>query len=98
MSKKYPASGHEMLMQETIAAGKVAINGDMVFTNFVDFDMLYGHRRDVVGYAAELERFDIMLREFSKTLKPDDIVILTADHGNDPTWPAMTIPANKYLS
>lgn len=86
VSKKYPASGLEQLMQETIAAGRCAENGDMVFTNFVDFDMLYGHRRDVAGYAAELERFDIMLREFTKILKADDIVILTADHGNDPTW------------
>jgi phosphopentomutase len=63
-----------------------AKDGDLVFTNFVDFDMLYGHRRDVPGYAAALEAFDRRLPEVDRKLKPGDIVILTADHGCDPTW------------
>ena len=86
ISVKRTASGLNELMSETIASGECARDGDLIFTNFVDFDMVYGHRRDTLGYAAELERFDISLREFSKTLRQDDMVILTADHGNDPTW------------
>jgi phosphopentomutase len=61
-------------------------DGDLVFTNFVDFDMLYGHRRDVAGYAAALEALDAMLPRFAKLLKPGDLVLMTADHGCDPTW------------
>ena len=53
--------------------------------NLVDFDALWGHRRNVAGYAAELERFDVKLGELLKELKGDDLLILTADHGNDPT-------------
>ena len=87
ISHKRPASGHEELMQETIAAGDAAKDGDLIFTNFVDFDMVYGHRRNTPGYAAELEQFDRQLQDFAKHLRPDDMVILTADHGNDPTWP-----------
>ena len=87
ISHKRPASGHEELMKETIAAGEDAKDGDLIFTNFVDFDMMYGHRRNTPGYAAELEQFDRQLQDFAKHLKPDDMVILTADHGNDPTWP-----------
>ena len=51
----------------------------------MDFDALWGHRRNVAGYAAELERFDVKLGELLKELKEDDLLILTADHGNDPT-------------
>ncbi len=80
------ASGHPALMLETINAGQNANDGDLVFTNFVDFDMLYGHPRDVAGYAAALEEFDRMLVELQKNLKSGDLVVLTADHGNDPTW------------
>jgi len=87
ISHKRPASGHDELMKETIAAGDAANEGDLIFTNFVDFDMMYGHRRNTPGYAAELERFDRQLQGFAKHLRPDDMVILTADHGNDPTWP-----------
>ena len=86
VSKKYPASGHEALMCATRDAGKIAKDGDLIFTNFVDFDMLFGHRRNTPGYALELEKFDSMLRDFSQTLRPDDMVILAADHGNDPTF------------
>ena len=54
--------------------------------NLVDFDALWGHRRDVNGYAGELERFDEKLGILEGKLRPDDLVILTADHGNDPTY------------
>jgi phosphopentomutase len=55
-------------------------------TNLVDFDMLYGHRRDVIGYKEALEQFDSLLPEIIKGLTPNDILILSADHGCDPTW------------
>ncbi|MBL8863681.1 MAG: phosphopentomutase [Planctomycetes bacterium] len=57
----------------------------LVFVNLVDFDMLYGHRRDAQGYRRALEQFDVGLRELEARLGPDDLVLLTADHGNDPT-------------
>jgi phosphopentomutase len=63
-----------------------AEDGDLVFTNFVDFDMVYGHRRDVAGYAAALEAFDARLPEVHRKLRAGDLVVLTADHGCDPTW------------
>jgi len=61
-------------------------DGDLVFANFVDFDTEFGHRRDIPGYAAALEEFDARLPEALAKLKPGDLFILTADHGNDPSW------------
>ncbi len=58
----------------------------LVFANLVDFDMLFGHRRNVAGYANALREFDAWLPSFLADVKPDDLVIITADHGNDPTW------------
>lgn len=81
------ANGNEALFDTTLYTMDDAANGDLVFTNFVDFDQLYGHRRDVPGYAAALEHFDRRLPEIEAKLKPGDLVILTADHGCDPTWP-----------
>ena len=60
----------------------------LVFANLVDFDTLYGHRNDVAGYARNLERFDSRLAELLPRLRPDDLLIVTADHGNDPTTPS----------
>jgi phosphopentomutase len=80
------ANGNMALFDATLRVMDEAGAGDLVFTNFVDFDMLYGHRRDVAGYAAALEAFDRRLPEIDRKLKPGDIVILTADHGCDPTW------------
>ncbi|MBO0422469.1 phosphopentomutase [Enterococcus plantarum] len=57
------------------------------FTNLVDFDALYGHRRDVVGYAHAIEAFDLRLPEIIESLEEDDLLMITADHGNDPTFP-----------
>jgi phosphopentomutase len=61
-------------------------DGDLVFANFVDFDSEFGHRRDVPGYAAALEAFDRRIPELEACLRAGDIAVLTADHGNDPTW------------
>ena len=66
-----------------------ALNADstgLIFSNLVDFDMLYGHRRDVEGYARALEDFDKRLPEIYGSMKDDDLLIITADHGNDPTY------------
>ncbi|MFD2207432.1 phosphopentomutase [Kiloniella antarctica] len=81
------ASGHEELFDKTMEQVHTAPEGSLIFTNFVDFDSLYGHRRDVSGYASALENFDQKLPELMAALKPGDLVILTADHGCDPTWP-----------
>jgi phosphopentomutase len=80
------ANGNDALFDRTLEAMEAAGDGDLVFTNFVDFDMLYGHRRDVPGYAAALEHFDSRLPEFESRMKPGDLAIITADHGCDPTW------------
>ncbi len=63
-----------------------AVDGDFIFTNLVEFDSLYGHPRDVAGYARALEAFDVRLPEITAALKAGDLLIITADHGNDPTW------------
>ena len=80
------ASGNAALTDATLIAMDDAGEGDLVVTNFVDFDMLYGHRRDVPGYAAALEAFDRRLPELQAKLRPGDMMVLTADHGCDPTW------------
>jgi phosphopentomutase len=80
------ANGNDALFNATLKAMDDAGSGDFVFTNFVDFDMLYGHRRDVPGYAAALEHFDQRLPELIGRLREGDLMMLTADHGCDPTW------------
>ena len=80
------ANGNDALFDATLKAMDDAGDGDLVFTNFVDFDMLYGHRRDVPGYAAALEHFDRRLPELIGKMREGDLMILTADHGCDPTW------------
>ena len=72
---------------ETIAAQWQAGRDGLFFANLVDFDTLYGHRRDVAGYARALEEFDRWLADFVPQIADDDLVIITADHGNDPTFP-----------
>ncbi len=74
------------LVDATLVALDTAADGDLIFANYVDFDTLYGHPRDVAGYARALEAFDARLPEIFARLGPDDLLILTADHGNDPTW------------
>ncbi|MFI3210603.1 MAG: phosphopentomutase [Peptostreptococcaceae bacterium] len=72
-------------MEETINYINKENNG-LIFTNLVDFDSMYGHRRDVLGYKNALEEFDIKLEELMNSLKEDDVLIINADHGNDPTY------------
>ncbi len=86
VSQLWKASGNMALFDATLEAMDEAADGDLVFTNFVDFDMLYGHRRDVAGYAAALEEFDRRLPEINRKLQRGDMVLITADHGCDPTW------------
>lgn len=74
------------MFDQALAAMAEARDGDLVFANFVDFDMVYGHRRDVAGYAAALEAFDRRLPEAMAALREGDLLLLTADHGCDPTW------------
>ncbi|HET7287524.1 MAG TPA: phosphopentomutase, partial [Pyrinomonadaceae bacterium] len=63
-------------------------DGGLIFANLVDFDTLYGHRNDVQGYAANIERFDARLASLLPLLRKDDVLIITADHGNDPSTPS----------
>lgn len=72
-------------MQQTIDIAKRDFKG-LCFTNLVDFDALWGHRRNPVGYGEEIEKFDKKLGELLPLLREDDLLILTADHGNDPTY------------
>ena len=64
-----------------------ALEGSLTFANFVEFDSLYGHRRDPEGYAKALEWFDYEIGTILKKARPNDLIVFTADHGNDPTWP-----------
>ena len=86
ITKKIKANGNAALFDATLDALKETADRSIVFTNFVDFDMLYGHRRDVHGYAAALEYFDERLPELLELMNDDDLLIITADHGCDPTW------------
>jgi phosphopentomutase len=81
------ANGNAALLEATLCAIRDLPDGGLVFTNFVDFDQLYGHRRDVPGYAAALEEFDRQLPQLMASLRDGDLMVITADHGNDPTWP-----------
>lgn len=86
LTQKYKASGLDGLFAETLKQQEAAPDGSLTFVNFVDFDQTYGHRRNVGGYAAALEYFDTRLPEFIENMHEDDLVVLTADHGCDPTW------------
>lgn len=81
-SNKSKSSVHGM--EQTIEIEKRDFEG-LCYVNLVDFDALWGHRRDAEGYASEIEKFDVKLGEFLGLMKDDDLVIITADHGNDPT-------------
>jgi phosphopentomutase len=87
VTHKIKASGNMVLFDRTLEALDMATDGALVFTNFVDFDTEYGHRRDPGGYAGALEAFDRRLPEMIAKLRDDDLLVLTADHGNDTTWP-----------
>lgn len=86
VTEEIKASGNDRIFDATLAALDRLGDGDLLFTNLVDFDSLYGHRRDAAGYAAALEAFDRRLPELEERLVPGDLAIITADHGNDPTF------------
>jgi len=74
------------LFEHLLTLSNTAEDSSLTFANFVEFDSLYGHRRDVAGYARALETFDQWAGTFLARMRPGDIAIFTADHGNDPTW------------
>lgn len=86
ITEKIKATGNAALFDATLDALRKAPDRSIVFTNFVDFDMLHGHRRDVDGYAKALEYFDTRLPELEAMLGDEDVVIICSDHGCDPTW------------
>jgi phosphopentomutase len=79
-------NGNDACLSAAITAMKDLPEGGFVFANLVDFDSEFGHRRDIPGYAAALEAFDRRIPEIEAVLKAGDLVIITADHGNDPSW------------
>ncbi|RWB13810.1 MAG: phosphopentomutase [Mesorhizobium sp.] len=86
ISEVRKAGGNMAMFDKALGAMDDAGDGDLVFANFVDFDTEFGHRRDVAGYAGALEAFDRRLAEALSRIGQGDLLILTADHGNDPTW------------
>jgi phosphopentomutase len=80
------ARNNQQSIDQTIHALKQNSRG-LIFSNLVDFDMLYGHRRDTEGFARALEHFDSSVPEIESALRDDDLMIITADHGNDPSFP-----------
>lgn len=87
ISKTVKANGNAALFSAFVNEAAQAKDKSLTFVNLVDFDMVFGHRRDVIGYAKALEDFDSWLPQFEAVLKPGDIAVITADHGCDPTWP-----------
>lgn len=87
ITRTLKAGDTDGLVDHLLAEAKSADDGTLVFVNLVDFDSLYGHRRDVSGYARELEEFDLRLPEIEAALRTGDMALITADHGCDPTWP-----------
>lgn len=84
---KIKATGLEELFDKTLEVAKEPVEKDtLIFTNFVNFDSDFGHRRNPQGYGEALEYFDSRIPELLALLQPNDLVIFTADHGNDPTW------------
>jgi phosphopentomutase len=86
ITREVKATGLDALWDATLQEMRTAPDRSIVMTNFVDFDSSYGHRRDTAGYAAALEAFDRRIPEILALLTDDDILILSADHGCDPTW------------
>ncbi|MET0645495.1 MAG: phosphopentomutase, partial [Pyrinomonadaceae bacterium] len=85
VTQELPGKNNDQSIDQTIEALRGDARG-LIFSNLVDFDMLYGHRRDVEGYAHALEHFDARLPEIEAAMREGDLLILTADHGNDPTY------------
>jgi phosphopentomutase len=85
VTEELTAKNNEQAIEQTIKALNDSTRG-LIFSNLVDFDMLYGHRRDTEGYARALEHFDARLPEIEAAMRDDDVMMITADHGNDPTF------------
>jgi phosphopentomutase len=79
-------TGNEALFERTLEGAETLDAGGLLFANFIDFDSLYGHRRDSAGYALALEQFDRRIPDLLERMKQDDLLVITADHGCDPTW------------
>lgn len=86
IGKLHKGKSDSDLFEHLVRLGAEAEPGSLTFANFVEFDTLYGHPRDVSGYARALEWFDAQVPRFLANLRPGDLAIFTADHGNDPTW------------
>lgn len=86
ITQEIKATGNMAIFDATLNAVRHAPDRSLIFANFVDFDSAYGHRRDIEGYANALEEFDARLPELNNLLKEEDLVIITADHGCDPSW------------
>ena len=95
VTESHPTHGNAHGMEVMDEIVKKDFNG-LCFTNLVDFDMVYGHRNDVDGYANATAEFDSWLSGFMKKLRPDDILIITADHGCDPATPS-TDHSREYI-
>ena len=85
LTKAYHSNSSVHGMEQTIEEAGKDFTG-LCFVNLVDFDALWGHRRDPIGYGDEIEKFDVKLGEFLDVMRDDDLLIITADHGNDPTY------------
>jgi phosphopentomutase len=95
VSRSIHTEGNADGMRAVLAEAEGLAHG-LVFCNLVDFDMLYGHRRDARGYARALEEVDRALVTLERRLRPGDVLLLTADHGNDPTF-AGTDHTREYV-
>ena len=84
--REIKVAGHEALMRISLEAMETLPAGGFIMTNFVDFDTNFGHRRDAIGYGKALEDYDAMLPRVFESMREGDLLVLTADHGNDPTW------------
>ena len=99
ISEDHHTEGNVDGMRKTLELARSAnaeFERGFLFLNLVDFDMLYGHRRDAVGYRKAIEVFDVELRELETLLRPNDLVVLCADHGNDPTHMETTDHTREY--
>lgn len=97
VSESVHSEGNHDGMQHTLELAHTRRERCLVFVNLVDFDMLYGHRRDARGYRRALEQFDAGYAELERALGPEDLVLLTADHGNDPTFAKTTDHTREYV-
>jgi phosphopentomutase len=96
-TQHFHAETNEEGIRKTVELIKASNWEGLLFTNLVDFDMLFGHRRNVAGYATALERFDEAVPELLRSMKHDDILFISADHGCDPTFTAHTDHTREYV-